>query len=84
MCQSTDVEDPTSSTVYDAYVEGSSSMITPMHDEDSTPYLIYDVDVDEDVIVPRHGGEIEQNPLVLQDLEDQLLVREKPLVTIRT
>jgi hypothetical protein len=47
-----DVEDPTSSTVYDAYDEGSSSMITPTHDEDSTPYLIYDVDDDEDVIVP--------------------------------
>jgi hypothetical protein len=32
--QSVDVEDPTSSTVYDAYDEGSSSIITPMHDED--------------------------------------------------
>jgi hypothetical protein len=62
MFQSADVEDPTSFTMYDAYDEGSSSVIAPMHDEDSTPYLIYDVDDDEDVIVPldiaRFGGPI--------------------------
>jgi hypothetical protein len=52
MFQSTDVEDPTYFNVYDDYDEGSSSMIAPTHDEDSTPYLIYDVDDDEDVIVP--------------------------------
>jgi hypothetical protein len=43
MFQSTDVEDPTSFTMHDTYDEGSSSVITPMHDEDSTPYFIYDV-----------------------------------------
>jgi hypothetical protein len=49
MFQSTDVENPTSLTVYD---EGSSSVITSTHDEDSTPYLIYDIDEEEEVIVP--------------------------------
>ena len=35
MSQSADVEDPTSFTEYDAYNEGNSSVISPMHDEDS-------------------------------------------------
>jgi hypothetical protein len=47
-------------------------MIAPMHDEDSTPYLIYDVDDEEDVIVPRQG------------LEDQLLVKEEQIVQVLT
>jgi hypothetical protein len=49
MFQSTDVENPTSLTTYD---EGSSSVIASTHDEDSTPYLIYAIDDDEEVIVP--------------------------------
>jgi hypothetical protein len=84
MFQSTHVEDPTSFTMYDAYDEGSSSMITPTHDEDSTPYLIYDVDDDEDVTVPRHDDEIKQRPLALQDLEDRLLVKEEQIVQVLT
>jgi hypothetical protein len=56
--------------MYDAYDEGISSMITPTHDEDSTPYLIYYVDDDENVTVPRHDGQIEQRPLTFQDLDD--------------
>ena len=70
MSQSTDVQDSTSLLVYNAVDESGSSMIAPMHDEDSTPYLIYDVDDDEDVIVPRHDYEIKQIALALQDLED--------------
>jgi hypothetical protein len=65
MFQSANVGDPTYFTMHDTYDEGSSSMMAPMHDEDSTPYLIYDVDDEEDVIAPRQG------------LEDQLLVKEE-------
>jgi hypothetical protein len=50
--QSADVGDPTSFNMHDTYDEGSSRRIAPTHDEDSTPYLIYDVDDDEDMIVP--------------------------------
>jgi hypothetical protein len=32
--------------------EGSSNVITPTQDEDSSPYLIYDVDDEEDVAIP--------------------------------
>ena len=63
--QSTDVGDPTYLTMYD---EGSPSVITLPIDEDSTPYLSYDVDDDEYVIVPQQG------------LEDQLLVKEEKIV----
>jgi hypothetical protein len=48
----TDVEDPTSLPVYDAYDEGGSSVIAPTHDEDSTPYPIYDMYDDAGMIVP--------------------------------
>jgi hypothetical protein len=84
MSQSTDVEDPTSFIENDAYDEGSSSVIAPMHDEDSTPYFIYDVDDDEDVIVPRHHDEIEQRLLALQDLENRLLVTEEQIMQVLT
>jgi hypothetical protein len=69
MFQSTNVEDPTTFTMYDAYDVGSLSVIAPMLDEDSTPY---DVDDDEDMIVPR------------QSLEDQLLVKEEQIVQVLT
>jgi hypothetical protein len=68
--------------VYHAYDEGSSSLITPMNDEEPKPYIIYDVFDDEDTIVLQHGGEIEQNPLALQGLEDQLLVNEEQIVQV--
>jgi hypothetical protein len=61
--QSIDVEDPAYLTMYD---EGSPSVITPTIDEDSTPYLGYDVDDDEEVIIPQHDGEIEQKPLAIK------------------
>jgi hypothetical protein len=52
MFQSANVEDPTSSTMYDAYDVDSLNLITPMLDDDSSQ-LIYDVDDDEDVIAPQ-------------------------------
>jgi hypothetical protein len=67
-----DVEDPTTFTMYDAYDVGSLNVIVPMLDEDSTPYLSYDADDDEDVIAPRQG------------LEDQLLVKEEQIVQVLT
>jgi hypothetical protein len=72
MFQSADVGDPTSFTMHDTYDEGSSSMMAPTHDEDSTPYLIYDVDDEEDMIAPQQG------------LEDQLLVKEEQIVQVLT
>jgi hypothetical protein len=57
MFQSTDVGYPTSFTMHNTYDEGSSRRITPTHDEDSTPYLIYDSDNEEDMIAPRQGLE---------------------------
>jgi hypothetical protein len=75
MFRSTDVEDPTSFTVHDACDEGSSSVIAPMHDEDST----YDVDDEEDMVVPRHDDKIEQIPLEVQGLEDDYWSRRSTL-----
>jgi hypothetical protein len=49
MFQSVDVGDPTSFNMHDAYDVGSLSAITPMLDEDPTPY---DSNDDADVIVP--------------------------------
>jgi hypothetical protein len=77
MFQSVDDENPTYSTMYDAYDEGSPSVITLTHDEDS-----YDVNDEEDVTVPQQDGEIEQRPLALQYLEDQLLVKEEHIVQV--
>jgi hypothetical protein len=54
------------------YGEGITSVIALLIDEDSIPYLSYDVDDDEDVIVPQQG------------LEDQLLVKEKKIVQVLT
>jgi hypothetical protein len=51
------------------YDEGIPSVIAPIIDEDSTPYLSYDVDDGEEVI--------EQKSLVSQD---QLLVKEEHVV----
>jgi hypothetical protein len=65
--QSADVEGPTYITMYD---EGIPSVITLPIDEDSMPYLSYNDDDDEDVIVPRQG------------LEDQLLVKEEQIVQV--
>jgi hypothetical protein len=48
--------DPTYLTMHDAYVEGCPSMITPTEAENSSPYLIYDVDDEEDVTIPRHDS----------------------------
>jgi len=59
-------------------------MIAPTHDEGSTPYFMYDTNDDEDVTVPRHDDEIEQIPLTLQDLENQLLVTEDQIVQVLT
>jgi hypothetical protein len=50
------------------YGEGIPIVIALLIDEDSTPYLSYDVDDDEDMIVPQQG------------LEDQLLVKEEHIV----
>jgi hypothetical protein len=50
MFQSTNVEGPTTFTIYNTYDEVSSRMMEPTHDEDSTPYLIYDVDDEDDLI----------------------------------
>jgi hypothetical protein len=66
MFQLADVGDPTYFTMYATYDEGS--WIKPNHDEDSDPYLIYDVDDEEDMITPR------------RDLDDQLLVKEEYIV----
>ena len=77
MFQLADVEDPTSFTMHDAYDEGSSSMIVPTRDEDSTPYLIYDVKDKEDVIIPQYDDVIKQRPLALKGLDDRLLVKEE-------
>jgi hypothetical protein len=67
--QSADVGDPTYLTIYD---EGSPSVITFPIDEDSTPYLSYYANDDEDVIVPQQG------------LEDQLLVKKEQIVQVLT
>jgi hypothetical protein len=56
MFQSTNVEDPISPTVYDAYDVDSLNVITPMLYDDSS-HLSYDVVDDEDVIAPRQGLE---------------------------
>jgi hypothetical protein len=46
--------------MHDAYDEGSSSMIVPTQDEDSTPCLIYDVDDEKNVTIPPHDDEIKK------------------------
>jgi len=84
MFQSADVEHPTSSTVYDTYDEGSTSIIAPTHYEDSTPHIMYDSNDDEDVILPRHHDEIKQRPLALRHLEDRLLVMGEKIVQVLT
>ena len=72
MFQSIYDEEPTSFTVHDAYGEGSPSVIALTRDEDSTPYVIYDANDDEEMIVPQ------------QSLEDQLLVKEEQIVQVLT
>jgi hypothetical protein len=69
MFQLVDVEGPTYLTIYD---DGSQSVIALPIDVDSSPYLSYVVDDDEEVIVPRQG------------LEDQLLVKEEKIAQVLT
>jgi hypothetical protein len=73
MFQSTDVENPTSSIVYDAYDEGSPSVIESTLDEDSTPNISCDSDDEEEYMLVSR-----------QVLEDQLLVKEEHIVQVLT
>jgi len=57
-------------------------VITPTQDEDSSPYLIYDVDDEEDVAIPRQDDEIKQRPLAWKEFLNRLLVKEEKIVQV--
>jgi hypothetical protein len=57
-------------------------VITPTQDEDSSPYLIYDVDDVEDVTIPQHDDEIKKRPLAWKELLNTLLVKEENIVQV--
>jgi hypothetical protein len=76
MLQLADVEDRTSLLLYDTHDEGGSSMIAP--------YPIYDAYNDKGMTLPQHDDEMEQRPLALQGLEDQVLVTKEQIVQVLT
>jgi hypothetical protein len=59
MFQSTDVEDPTSFTVYDVDDEDGSRVLAPNYDVDSTTHPIYDMYDDASMIVPEYDKDWE-------------------------